>query len=516
MESWKPSRLLQIDSSQKVVYLIETRHRPVYMTLSHCWGKKSTFKLTKTSQSDLKGGIPITRLPQTYADAVKIVVMLGVDYIWIDSLCILQDSKEDWDKEAAQMSMVYQNSFCNIAALDAEDSHSGIFAARDPSILEPLIITSKWVNTPPLRWSTKHRRIDADSSFVIDSSLIHQRAWVLQERMLAPRTLHFGRKQLYWECRESIASETLPMKSHPSWWNGPFVVMPTSTTTNPENILSLWNSLVRKYSHCNLTYITDKLVAVSGLGKEIRKALTLCTQGTSLDTMYLAGLWRFRLESQLLWTRSVQTPLKPRPKEYIAPTWSWASVDSGVETHPVTQENKISVHLAVVKAATISSPINDEFVRVSEGELQVEAALWELVSLDRKEHRLQIRLDWDIDDTALATLSATLFLMPVVLELGTDTPEEALSLGVFRGLVLRATRQRNFERVGRFDVVLFKDRVTSANFDHLQGNRRGCIQFLGVSLHEQGNISLRHHVSPTGPVEKQVECLLEVFSIVLV
>lgn len=491
------------------------------MTLSHCWGKKPTFKLTKNSQPDLEGGILISRLPKTYADAVMIAIMLGVDYIWIDSLCIIQDSKEDWAKEAGQMSMVYQNSFCNIAALDAEDSHSGIFAARDPSILEPLVITSKWVNTPPLRWSTKHRRIDADCDFVIDSSLIHQRAWVLQERMLAPRTLHFGRKQLYWECRNSIASETLPMIIHPSWWNSPFVVMPTSTNTALEEILQFWNSLVRRYSHCGLTYFSDKLVAISGLAKEIGRALGLCSNNTGVDKMYLAGMWRYRLELQLLWarsgySRSAGTSVKPRPQGNIAPTWSWASIDSGVEPHPVTKENTSVVQLATVEQASISSPISDEFVQVSEGRIQINAALWKLVSLDRKEQYLEIRLDWDIDDIALANLSATMFMMPMVLEIEIDGPEEALSLGVLRGLVLRTTKQLEFERVGKFDVVLFKDRVTLASLDHLQGDRRGCFEFMGVVLHEQGNILPRDPILSTNPVKGQVEALLKMFSITLV
>ena len=139
--NWCPTRLLDLgiypEDHSSCIRIVHTGvhglKRP-YLTLSHCWGSADIPKLTAGQSSPT---IPINDLPKKYKDAISIARFLGVSYLWIDSLCIPQDSKEDWEKEAAVMNKVYENAFCNIAATASRDGYGGLFYERDPILLEP-------------------------------------------------------------------------------------------------------------------------------------------------------------------------------------------------------------------------------------------------------------------------------------------------------------------------------------------------------------------------------------------
>jgi hypothetical protein len=105
-----------------------------YACLSHCWGNVQPLKLIWDNQQQLKAGLPRSELPKTFRDAFEVCDWVNVRYLWIDSLCILQDSDEDWVHEASQMRNIYRNSFLTIGAACAANSTSGLFRARDPLI----------------------------------------------------------------------------------------------------------------------------------------------------------------------------------------------------------------------------------------------------------------------------------------------------------------------------------------------------------------------------------------------
>ncbi|KAH7040896.1 heterokaryon incompatibility protein-domain-containing protein [Microdochium trichocladiopsis] len=114
---FRPSRLLRLSEGSEVVVLREfedsANETPVYMTLSHCWGHSMPYRLTTANHSQLlKVGAPLAELGATFQDAVKIALELGVGYLWIDSLCIIQDSTEDWMTQSVQMQQIYSSSFC--------------------------------------------------------------------------------------------------------------------------------------------------------------------------------------------------------------------------------------------------------------------------------------------------------------------------------------------------------------------------------------------------------------------
>jgi hypothetical protein len=152
-----PTRLLELRQPNPLqLRLVETAklsYKPSYMTLSHCWGSAIFFKLTADTLSQLKAGIPLASLPKTFQDAVSIAWRLGSKFLWIDSLCILQDSLSDWQQEAATMSNVYAGSLCNIVASASSDSNGGCFRQRDARFSSPSIIDVRYTNRPMFKVS---------------------------------------------------------------------------------------------------------------------------------------------------------------------------------------------------------------------------------------------------------------------------------------------------------------------------------------------------------------------------
>jgi Heterokaryon incompatibility protein (HET) len=249
----------------------------------------------------LKAGISLGDLPQTFRDAIEVARRLNIPYIWIDSLCIIQDSIEDWNKEASLMSGVYGHAICNIAATGALDSTKGLFFEKDLHAIRPCKVQV------PVRQSTKVKIVYIiDPNYWrlrLDNSPLLQRAWVVQERLLARRVLHFNRDQLYWECRERSACEIFPFQMPKiTMWLGSFKdIVPTTEIdeevskrlTNPwisrENI---WAKVVMSYSRAQLSNQGDKEAALSGI---------LRTLEGIFDDTCTAGMWRKGLPSQLIW-----------------------------------------------------------------------------------------------------------------------------------------------------------------------------------------------------------------------
>ena len=329
-----------------------------YVTLSHCWGKKGNqFSLHTSNIDDFRAtGIPLKELPKTFKDSIDLARRLGSDvkYIWIDSLCIIQGDEADWLHESTQMYQVYRNSYCNLSATAAPDSSHGLYVERDPQLLWGEDVD---LNTEDLlRAGSKRKASDLETVIqrcsIVDPTLwdrkvetapVNKRAWVLQERLLAPRILHFCEDQIAWECCELSASESassgitnLELRSGtikdrirlkslvaseyvPQDSNGTEVNAPYQAHEN-------WKRIIERYSLTNLTNAKDKLIALSGIAEQM---------STQIDAPYIAGMWNnMYFASQLLWR--VETKYKngkflypsKRPKEYRAPSFSWAAIDA--------------------------------------------------------------------------------------------------------------------------------------------------------------------------------------------
>ena len=211
--SGDPSLLITAETSKNLV-------GAKYLTLSHCWGDIKIKTLEKANLEDMKKAIVMSSLPQTFQDAIRVTRELGKPYLWIDSLCIIQDDKEDWFQESSRMGDIYSNSYCTISATGAEDGSMGLFLDRKPP---PVPKSSLYIsaNTDG-QVDRKYEHTEAPNHDTkmwereVDSAPLNQRAWVFQERFLSHRNLMFGRDCLFWECDSNRASETFP-DSLPSW-----------------------------------------------------------------------------------------------------------------------------------------------------------------------------------------------------------------------------------------------------------------------------------------------------------
>jgi hypothetical protein len=331
-----PTRLVDVLSLSKVgkVRTVETRDMSTdtqYATLSYCWGTKSTFKVTKSTWQDLTSGVPIEKFPRTIQDAIKFTRSIDLEFLWIDSLCIIQDSEEDWNREAANMCEVYQGSFLTIAGLGASSSEEGLFAIRDPLLYSPCFLFE----------TDQREKIyagqDSTIGWVLDPWPLHQRGWVTQERILPLRTLNFG-PYLIWQCQETILDEyniAAGTKTTLHEYNitasdrykggfnlnddfykfvirGSIHAMPSRE--RDERILDIWEAIVALYSRSTLTVTTDRLVAISG----ILAATQRRTGWTNLSGLCEPFLWK-----QLLWERSF---FSDSESTGLIPSWSWIAI----------------------------------------------------------------------------------------------------------------------------------------------------------------------------------------------
>jgi hypothetical protein len=152
-EYWRPIRLIKLDSpsagSVTLSCRLDETATPVsdiYMSLSHCWGHHDPFKLTRSTLPALLGGVPVSKLPQDFQDARFVTRYLGLKFVWTDSLCIFQDSREDWVRESSLMGKVYSQVFCNIGAAASPSRDEGCFRQRKLLLLNRTIIESSWKN----------------------------------------------------------------------------------------------------------------------------------------------------------------------------------------------------------------------------------------------------------------------------------------------------------------------------------------------------------------------------------
>lgn len=207
-----PTRLIDVaDIVSPNVRLLETEPSQRdkisqfrYIALSHPWGDRAEHKHYFTTRQNIdshKAGINIGLLPETLRNAIRVTRELGLRYLWIDSLCIIQGEDGDFNEEAAHMETVFSTAYCVIAATRASGSSSGFLGARP----ERKAVKLERPGKSPIYICES---IDNFQRDVIDGPL-NKRGWVLQERALARRTIYFAENQNYWECGEGVRCETL-------------------------------------------------------------------------------------------------------------------------------------------------------------------------------------------------------------------------------------------------------------------------------------------------------------------
>jgi hypothetical protein len=210
----RPTRLPELktldeQSKLRLRNSVEFSASTQYFTLSHWWGTGSPLKLLSTNKQALENEVLIPALPKTFQDAIRTTRKLGHRHLWFDSLCIIQDSSEDWKHESSCIDRIYKFAKCNIAGTSGADSSHGCFATSrkiPASLMKNFIIQLTIPNLPNAEYHVM--RPHQFNSDVIQAPL-NERAWLLQERVLSQRVLHFTESQVYFECRRGFLSESM-------------------------------------------------------------------------------------------------------------------------------------------------------------------------------------------------------------------------------------------------------------------------------------------------------------------
>ncbi|KXH36108.1 heterokaryon incompatibility protein [Colletotrichum simmondsii] len=350
-----PTRLLDLGNprSDEVRLSTSVPAHEKYATLSHCWGKSQILTLGRDNMESFRAGIRVETLPKTFRDTISILRKLGLQYLWIDSLCIIQDSVDDWRKESITMAEVYRNGVINIAATAASGGNDGLYFEPHPIHSKHLrkSFTQPIDGTPPEETTNEERSnvVESGDYFLLNGKIwqrgveeapLNTRGWVLQERFFYPRVVHFSRHQLFWQCgmdyrigqfaysNDRIGSfgkaytNRDPRAFSQVLWRLKGMAKEEKDPFILEEAYLPWEEVVTMYTAQHLTKGEDKLIAVQALAKSMEEAV---------DDFYVAGLWESRLVEDLLGVCSApgEKATYSRQTTWRAPTWSWASIDGG-------------------------------------------------------------------------------------------------------------------------------------------------------------------------------------------
>ncbi|KAI0836505.1 HET-domain-containing protein [Hypoxylon sp. FL0890] len=369
-----PTRVLDVSRESDTIFLYEPNENDQgpYLALSHCWGGTVPIMTKMKTLESFKAGIAIESFPKTFQDAISVTRQLQCRYLWIDSLCIIQDNVEDWRYEASRMAHVYGNSYLTIAATASVNSYGGLFYRHDPRDAKHTV-ERRGENgegiTVFVRPALEHAPYFASSPYGLESSNpapLLERSWCFQEYLLAPRVLSFTQWEMLWVClskrscncgeysentRELVASSDLKAR---------FDMQLRGDSI--KDLSRLWKDIVEAYLVKGITYDKDRLPALAGI------AQLFSQRGLG---RYVNGLWEPTLVSDLFWTLDWSFGgnygiIAKRSTDKAMPSWSWASVSGsfrytpstyvfeGIEVISISYEPAISEPLAEVCAKTIT------------------------------------------------------------------------------------------------------------------------------------------------------------------
>lgn len=395
--SFLPSRLINVAAGlpggdprleEKLRVPAESR----YVALSYCWGgvKPDCTTTTATVRDSMKR-IPWHTLPATFRDAIEFTRSIGVDYLWIDSVCIIQGDEEDWKKEASNMFHVYKNSYVTLAALAGADSNQGLRGSsnkvKSELVAELQMGGRRWpVYIQPSHYLTGYKWERWPAHEVIgdeENYPLLVRAWAYQERMVSPRMLFFTDSEVIFECFSNAECECGATRQDSEWTarlqsTGPhpslrpllksefidlilyglkenhFSEIRYQPGRNPPEtrreaaaksyrlrVAQTWRmTIVSHYSALRLTGQRDKLAALGAIAEQFQTARP--------DEKYLAGSWSGTLLRDLFW----QTKAPEMVKRNSLPTWSWASVIGAIGYNLLRGEDEDLVHSVDIVSAT--------------------------------------------------------------------------------------------------------------------------------------------------------------------
>ncbi|KAG9191334.1 hypothetical protein G6011_09422 [Alternaria panax] len=346
-----PKILLNVDTL-RLVHGPSCEGDKRYAALSHCWGAAGTLATTlKATVESFKTGLDLHYLPQNFRDAIYATRQLGLTLLWVDALCIVQDDDASRSLDIGNMGSYYRNAFVTLSILSAHDSHVGFLKPRESA------------STISLGENLHLRRARPSWNEVLREFPLSKRAWVLQERLLSKRIVHFEKNEIFWEClgcsaREGSVEEEPEacgeggstndtFKRCLSFANSTIVGELGRQTAQSELLMMQWYRILCQYSGLSLTYRSDVFLAIAGIAQLFRD-ITGFT--------YNAGLWNEHVHSGLLWyAEGSLMPVRPTTAASSVPSWSWASLDGPVSMIFSRESRTITTELT---ATTLESQLH--------------------------------------------------------------------------------------------------------------------------------------------------------------
>ncbi|KLU91055.1 hypothetical protein MAPG_09579 [Magnaporthiopsis poae ATCC 64411] len=366
-----PRRVIDVgeNSDSRTVRLVEppAETRARYVALSHCWGRSSLPLTTTENKPQRLRGIGLGEMSRSFEDAIMVTRSLRVRYIWIDSLCIVQNDAQDWDAEAAKMHLVYSNSFLTLSITGAKDGTIGCFhrAPREyprlPYMHKTGIYGEVYACAVPV-----HKEVETREYINMDDEPLSARGWCFQERVLSRRILHFASDQMYFECTWGFRSEDgLHLPSRFPYTDE---MQPIRRTI----ALGAWYRYIEMYGPRVFTKGSDKLPAIGGIAAMFAK---------NLNDQYIAGIWRSDVIQGLLWQGLGVTDVED---DRVVPSWSWAAINGTPAYGGVTAGEWAP--MASVLDCQVELEGKSAFGRVKSGCIKMKAPLLPVVLTHSRSH----------------------------------------------------------------------------------------------------------------------------------
>lgn len=348
-----------------------------YAALSYCWGRSNPFLLTPATKENLQNGFHLAQLPRTIRDAVRVTREIGIRYLWVDALCVMQgpgtEAIDEWNFEVAKMDMIYRDAYVTISAAAAQGASGGLFGGSNCELPFASSSTSAG-RREVVQWARVTCR---NSTPKFKTEPINSRAWTLQEHMLSGRVLLYCSFGLMWRCDRKLISaysgesrefdfteQTILQASKARTDNFEFDFNTSryifSIARNGNLRADFWKHILQSYTARNLTNPHDKLPALAAIAQRY---------ADSTGAEYLAGLWRPTFRQDLLWRHAPDLPLvivsdggNPllHKNEYRAPSWSWAAVDGFITSRwagQTLESNQTEEYLWLAEIVTYPMPV---------------------------------------------------------------------------------------------------------------------------------------------------------------
>lgn len=345
-----PKRLVHIKNDHHAALVEVTdgseHANAIYAALSYCWGGDPNFKAEKSNLSYLmENGFLIDSLPIVWQETIGLCRKLGLSYLWIDALCIVQDDEGDWVGESVHMGSIYDNAYLTIAPANSSSVDTPYLGSTPDTSRKPVrftvlpAISGRLATTVFAREKPPHGPLREGKS--IDQNPWRLRGWTLQEEILSRRLVIFGAEEMLWRCKTTVSCECQSSDYCAAWPKELFEGVGQSLREERElNMQRYWRySVIGRFGHQQFTYPEDIFSALSGIAQLIVRAT---------GWTYVAGMWKEHLLFGMCWYNTFVEGLEPSYRVYTAPTFSWASVNGIRQIHMLLHEDRFTPDAEVV------------------------------------------------------------------------------------------------------------------------------------------------------------------------